>query len=202
MNIGDQVQVKVLDADKTTRRISLTMKKADENPWFGAESKFEIGSNVKGTVARIVPFGAFVAIAEGVDGLVHISQISDFRLAKVEEALKVGDEVECKIIEVDIPTQKISLSIKEIAPINPPARVAEAEARQKERDERDAERAKRNEEREAARTDVTIKKQQKIHEREEKGNATSHDEKMVNTIGDIAGLATILQDKPDGSNDF
>ncbi|MEI6131742.1 MAG: bifunctional 4-hydroxy-3-methylbut-2-enyl diphosphate reductase/30S ribosomal protein S1 [Bacillota bacterium] len=202
LKIGDSVEVKVLDADKETRRISLTLKKAEENPWFGAESKFEVGTIIKGTVARIVPFGAFVVIEDGIDGLVHISQISDFRLAKVDEALKVGDEVECKIIEVDIPTQKISLSIKEVAPINPEARVAEAEARQKERDERDAERAKRNEEREASRAEQTINKQAKIHAKEEKGDSSNHSEDMVTTIGDIAGLTEVLSDKPTGSNDL
>ena len=201
LTIGETVEVRVLDADKETRRISLTRKKAEENPWFGAEAKFEVGATVTGTVARIVPFGAFVVLSDGVDGLVHISQISDFRLTKVEEALKVGDEVTCKIIEVDIPTQKISLSIKEIEPINPPARVAEAEARQKERDERDAERAKRLEEREAAQADQAVKRSSRASAREEKDEQkTNHNEEMVNTIGDIAGLLEVLSDKPTGSD--
>jgi small subunit ribosomal protein S1 len=72
-------------------------------------------------VVRLVPFGAFIELEKGLDGLVHISQISNFRLAKPGDALKLGQEVEAKIIEVNIEAKKINLSIKEVNPIDPPS---------------------------------------------------------------------------------
>ena len=118
VKIGDKLEVYVLDFDKEKNRISLGYKKNAENPWFGIEEKYKVGDIVKGIVARIVPFGAFIELSEGVDGLVHISQISDMRLNKVSDALNIGQEIEAKIIEVNGETKKISLSMKDMNSMN------------------------------------------------------------------------------------
>lgn len=121
LKIGDKVQVAVLDFDRDKRRISLGLRKEEDNPWFNASEKYKVGDVIKGTVVRLVPFGAFIELETGLDGLVHISQISSFRLAKPGDALKLGQEVEAKIIEVNIEAKKINLSIKEVNPIDPPS---------------------------------------------------------------------------------
>lgn len=116
---GDKIEVTVLDFDREKNRISLGYRKPEDNPWVIAGNKYKVGDVVKGKVVRLVPFGVFVELGEGVDGLVHISQISNVRIAKPGDVLKVGQEVEAKIIEMDIEAKKISLSIKEVNPIDP-----------------------------------------------------------------------------------
>jgi len=119
LNIGDIVEVNILEFDKEKRRISLGYRKNADNPWFKASEKFAAGDIVKGKVVRLVPFGAFVELAEGIDGLVHISQISNQRIAKPSDVLEIGQEIEVKITEIKVETKKISLSIKEVNPIDP-----------------------------------------------------------------------------------
>ena len=119
LKIGDEIIVSVLDFDKEKKRISLGYKKQSENPWAKAVEKYQVGSVVTGKVVRLVPFGAFVELEEGIDGLVHISQISSVRLGKPGDALKVGQQVDAKIIEFDAEAKKVSLSIKEVSPIDP-----------------------------------------------------------------------------------
>lgn len=119
VKVGDAVEVYILEFDRAKNRISLGFKKAEENPWFNAEEKYAVGNIVKGKVARIVPFGAFVELAPGVDGLVHISQISNARLAKPSDVLEIGQVVEAKVIEFKLEDKKIGLSIKEVSPIDP-----------------------------------------------------------------------------------
>jgi small subunit ribosomal protein S1 len=119
LEVGDKVEVTVREFDKEKKRISLGYRKEEDNPWFGVEEKYKVGDLVKGKVVRLVPFGAFVELRKGLDGLVHISQISDFRLGKPGDVLKIGQEVEAKVLEVNIESKKISLSIKEVKPINP-----------------------------------------------------------------------------------
>ena len=126
LKVGDNVQVTVLDFDKEKKRISLSMKKEEENPWFNASEKYQVGDIVKGNVVRLVPFGAFIELEKGLDGLVHISQISNARLAKPGDVLKIGQEVEAKIVEVNVEAKKINLSIKDVNPINPANYVPEA----------------------------------------------------------------------------
>lgn len=125
LKVGDQIQVTVLEFDKDKKRISLGYKKNEDNPWFNAAEKYKVGDVVKGKVVRLVPFGAFVELEKGVDGLVHISQISTVRIAKPSDVLEVGQEVEAKIVEFKEDTKKIGLSIKEVNPINPAAPVHE-----------------------------------------------------------------------------
>ena len=119
VNIGDEITVSVLEFDKEKKRISLGYKKQEDNPWNKAIEKYEVGNVITGKVVRLVPFGAFVEIEQGIDGLVHISQISSFRLGKPGDVLKVGQQVEAKITELNSETKKISLSIKEVNPIDP-----------------------------------------------------------------------------------
>jgi small subunit ribosomal protein S1 len=116
---GEKVEVIVQEFDKEKNRISLAYKNKGENPWVIAARKYSLGDEVKGRVVRLVPFGAFVELEKGVDGLVHISQISNVRIAKPGDVLSVGQEVDAKIIEMDIDAKKISLSIKEVNPIDP-----------------------------------------------------------------------------------
>jgi small subunit ribosomal protein S1 len=109
---GDKVTVKILKIDKEHERISLSMKEAGPSPWAQALSQLKAGSVVSGTVRRLVSFGAFVEVAQGVEGLVHISQISNKHIGAPSEVLKEGQEVQVKILDVNPAEQRISLSIR------------------------------------------------------------------------------------------
>jgi small subunit ribosomal protein S1 len=109
---GDEVEAVVIDIDKNAQRISLGMKQLDEDPWKAIEGRFKIGDKVKGKVSKIATFGAFVELDGDIDGLVHISQISEDRVEKVKDALKVGQEIEARVIKVDKGERRIGLSIK------------------------------------------------------------------------------------------
>jgi len=108
--LGDEVRVFVKEIDG--EKIALSKKFADENPWKDAETRFAVGNVVKGTVARMTEFGAFVELAKGVDALLHVSQISKDRVEKPADVLKVGQEIEAKIVDFNSESKKISLSIK------------------------------------------------------------------------------------------
>ncbi|MDE6182330.1 MAG: 30S ribosomal protein S1, partial [Eubacteriales bacterium] len=110
---GDKVTVSILEIDQSKNKISLSLKDENQNPWVLAKNKFNIGDIIEGKVVRIVEFGAFVEIEDGIDGLVHISQISQKHIAKVEDALTIGKVVKAKITELDTDNKKISLSIKD-----------------------------------------------------------------------------------------
>lgn len=111
---GDQIEVEILRVDKLQKRISLSLKKLLANPWDTAGEKYQAGAIIEGKVTRIAPFGAFVEIEPGLEGLVHISQISEKRIGKVEEVLNPGQTIKAKVLEVDTGKKRISLSIKEI----------------------------------------------------------------------------------------
>ncbi|MDD3839253.1 MAG: bifunctional 4-hydroxy-3-methylbut-2-enyl diphosphate reductase/30S ribosomal protein S1 [Clostridia bacterium] len=113
LSIGDEIDVKVLDFDKEKEKISLGYKQTLPDPWEYVDKKYPVGSIIDGKVVRIASFGAFVELEPGVDALLHISQISDKRIEKVEDALKVGDQVKAKVMEVNKKDKRISLSIKE-----------------------------------------------------------------------------------------
>lgn len=116
LEIGDIVDVTILDFDKDKKRISLTLKNEDENPWKNIADKYKVGDIIKGKITRLVPFGVFVELEKGIDGLVHISQISNFKIGKPGDLLAMGQDVEAKIIELNLETKKIGLSIKDILP--------------------------------------------------------------------------------------
>jgi len=111
---GDHVKVVILKADKEKGKISLSLKDIKEDPWKNITERYEVGQVVTGKVVRMAPFGAFVELEEGIDGLVHISQIANKRIAKPEDALTLGEEIEVKVISVDTEKKKISLSKKEV----------------------------------------------------------------------------------------
>lgn len=119
LKVGDVVTVRVLDFDKEKKRISLGYRKAEDNPWYNIENRYHVGDVVTGTILRMVPFGVFVELEEGVEGLVHISQISSVRIGKPDEVLSVGQKVDMKIMDINVDLKKISLSIKEVNPIDP-----------------------------------------------------------------------------------
>ena len=119
LNVDDTVTVHVINFDRETKKVSLGYRKSEDNPWFNIEKKYPIGDTVTGTILRMVPFGVFVELEEGIEGLVHISQISSFRIGRPEEVLSVGQQVDMKIMDVNAELKKISLSIKEIKPIDP-----------------------------------------------------------------------------------
>jgi small subunit ribosomal protein S1 len=110
---GDKVRVKILKLDPANERISLSMKAAQPGPWEQAADQFHIGEIVTGTVRRLVDFGAFVEVAPGVEGLVHVSQIAHRRIGTPHEVLKEGQEVKVKVLDVNAQEKRISLSIKE-----------------------------------------------------------------------------------------
>ena len=109
---GQEVEAVVLGIDKANQRISLGMKQLDTDPWSIIDTRFKVGDIVKGRVAKIASFGAFVELEDDIDGLVHISQISEDRIEKVKDKLNVGDEVEARVIKVDKVERRIGLSIK------------------------------------------------------------------------------------------
>jgi len=119
LKIGDEVEVTVLEFNKEKERISLGYKKPEDNPWNQVAQKYYVGDIVHGKVVRMVPFGCFVQIDDSIDALVHISQISNKRIAKPDDVLKIGQDIEAKIIEMDLENKKIGLSIKEVNPIDP-----------------------------------------------------------------------------------
>jgi small subunit ribosomal protein S1 len=109
---GDEVDAIVLDVDAQQQRISLGMKQLAEDPWSNIDAYFKIGDVVTGTVTKITSFGAFVELKDGIDGLVHISQISEERIDKVKDVLKPGQEVTARVIKIDREERRLGLSIK------------------------------------------------------------------------------------------
>lgn len=112
MNVGDEVEVRILSFDKENHKISLGYKDPNGNPWERFMNTYHVGDVVNVKIVKLMPFGAFAELMPGVDGLVHISQISNHRIGKPEEVLSVGEEVDVKITAVDTDKQKISLSIR------------------------------------------------------------------------------------------
>jgi len=112
-SVNQEIDVLILGVDKEKKRISLGYKQLQPKPWTMAGEKYPVGTIVEGKVVRIVPFGAFVALEPTIDGLIHISQVATRRIEKVEDELKVGDIVRCKVLEVNPEAKRISLSRKE-----------------------------------------------------------------------------------------
>lgn len=108
-------EVKVLVKEINGERIALTRKFPDENPWKDAETKFAVGTVVSGKVARMTDFGAFVELEKGIDALLHVSQISREHVNKPSDVLEVGQEIEAKIVDLDVDSHKISLSMKALS---------------------------------------------------------------------------------------
>ena len=111
---NEDVEAVVLSIDKENQRVSLGIKQLDNDPWADIDTKFKVGDIVKGTVAKIASFGAFVSLDGDIDGLIHISQLSEEHVERVKDILKVGDEVEARVIKVDKIERRIGLSIKAV----------------------------------------------------------------------------------------
>lgn len=116
VKVGDKVTVKVLEVDRDRERISLSIRQTAEDPWETFASAHEVGDVVEGTVTKTVPFGAFVSVAEGVEGLVHVSEIAMHRVESPELELSIGQKVRVKITEKEDERRRISLSIKQALP--------------------------------------------------------------------------------------
>lgn len=112
VSVGDQVKVTVLGVDPEKKRISLRLADFAGNPWSSVNDHYHVDDIVTGVVRRLQPFGAFVELADGIEGLVHVSQISDARVEKPSDVLSVGQEVKVRILGIDADQQRISLSIK------------------------------------------------------------------------------------------
>jgi small subunit ribosomal protein S1 len=123
---GQKVQVRVEKIDPATGKIGLSYRSLQDHPWVKLSERMPVGSNVKGTVTRLATFGAFVRVATGVEGLVHISELAHHRVQAVGNVVKEGDQVEVKILSIDEDGQKMSLSLKGATPMPESAKTAEA----------------------------------------------------------------------------
>lgn len=110
--VGDTLEVYIKDLSREDNRISLGFKKAEDNPWEIFKANYNVGDVVKATIVSITSFGAFAKIVDGVDGLIHISQIADKKVENVKDILTVGDEVDVKIIDIDAESHRISISMR------------------------------------------------------------------------------------------
>ena len=123
LSIGDKVTVKVLDIDRQRQRISLGLKQTQEDPWQRVVDTYNIGDELEGTVTKVVTFGAFVEILDGVEGLVHISELAQHHVENPREIIQPGDPVRVKILEIDSERRRLSLSIKrvegQVLPVRP-----------------------------------------------------------------------------------
>ena len=117
LKVGDQVNVSVLAIDREKEKVSLKLMTVEENPWEDIYSNYQVDDLVEGTVVRIMPFGAFVEIQTGLEGLVHISELSEHHVNKVTEVLKLGDQSTFRIIDIDPEKEKIALSLKAVEEI-------------------------------------------------------------------------------------
>ncbi|MDO5048275.1 MAG: 30S ribosomal protein S1 [Actinomycetaceae bacterium] len=113
VEVGDEVTVEVLDVDMNRERVSLSLKATQEDPWQAFARIHAIGQVVPGKVTKLVPFGAFVRVEDGIEGLVHISELAQRHIDAPEQVVKVGDEVFVKIIDIDLERRRISLSLKQ-----------------------------------------------------------------------------------------
>ena len=130
VTVGQEVEVEVLDVDLERERVSLSLKATQEDPWKEFERTSTSGSVIEGQVTKLVPFGAFVRVAAGIEGLVHISELSHEHVDTPESVLSVGDTVTAKVIDVDVPRRRVSLSMRQVTdkPRAPEIQVEEAAA--------------------------------------------------------------------------
>ncbi|HEY3670378.1 MAG TPA: S1 RNA-binding domain-containing protein, partial [Acidimicrobiia bacterium] len=115
VQVGDEVTVQVLDVDLSRERISLSLKATQQDPWQEFANGHAVGELVYGRVTKLVPFGAFVQVAEGIEGLVHISEMAVHHVEAPEQVVQPGEELWVKIIDIDLDRRRISLSIKQAA---------------------------------------------------------------------------------------
>ena len=114
LSIGDTVAVKVLDIDRDRQRISLGLKQTQEDPWQRVVDTYRVGDELEGKVTKVVTFGAFVEILDGVEGLVHISELANHHVENPREVVAPGDEIRVKVLEIDSERRRLSLSVKRV----------------------------------------------------------------------------------------
>jgi small subunit ribosomal protein S1 len=114
VTVGQEVDVEVLDVELERERVSLSLKATQEDPWREFERKYQTGEVISGQITKLVPFGAFVRVGEGIEGLVHISELADEHVESPEQVVQVGDQVRVKVVDVDVSRRRISLSIKRV----------------------------------------------------------------------------------------
>jgi small subunit ribosomal protein S1 len=115
VQVGDEVTVQVLEVDLDRERISLSLKATQQDPWQEFASNHRVGELVYGRVTKLVPFGSFVQVGDGIEGLVHISEMSAHHIEAPEQVVTPGEELWVKIIDLDLSRRRISLSIKQAA---------------------------------------------------------------------------------------
>ncbi len=120
--VGQEVEVEVLDVELERERVSLSLKATQEDPWKEFERKYKAGEVISGQVTKLVPFGAFVRVAQGIEGLVHISELSHEHVDSPESVVSVGQEVQVKVVDVDVSRRRISLSMRQVG--STPAKAA------------------------------------------------------------------------------
>ncbi|MEX2101135.1 MAG: 30S ribosomal protein S1, partial [Actinomycetota bacterium] len=125
VQVGEEVEVEVLDVDLDRERVSLSLKATQEDPWKEFERTNEAGEIIDGQVTKLVPFGAFIRVANGIEGLVHISELAEGHVESPEAVLSVGDQVRVKVIDVDVQRRRVSLSMRQVG--GQPVAVAETE---------------------------------------------------------------------------
>lgn len=111
---GQEIDVKVIELDKENKRFKLSYEKKGPNPWTKVAEKYNVGDVVKVKISKLMPFGAFAELEKGIEGLIHISQICERKIAKPEEELEIGQKVNAKIIGIDLENKKMELSVREL----------------------------------------------------------------------------------------
>ena len=190
VKVGQEVEVEVLDVDLARERISLGLKQTTEDPWVKLVEQFPVGSIADGTVTKIVPFGAFIALSEGIEGLVHISEMAARHIDTPAQVCKVGEAVKVKIMEVNPERRRISLSMKaaaeelgiEIA-IDESIQAEERPARKPKRDKKEA--AKEDSATDAAAAESAV------DEAADAANAAAVAEASVEAAGETVAAAEI-----------
>lgn len=116
LSVGDEIKVEILDVDREKGRVSLGLKQTQPDPWREVVKRFKTGEIIEGTITKLVPFGAFVEVADGVEGLIHISELCEQRIEFPEEVVKLGEKTKVKVVDVDLERRRLSLSLKQAAP--------------------------------------------------------------------------------------
>lgn len=116
LSVGDEIKVEILDVDREKGRVSLGLKQTQPDPWREVVKRFKTGEIIEGTITKLVPFGAFAEVADGVEGLIHISELCEQRIEFPEEVVKLGEKTKVKVVDVDLDRRRLSLSLKQAAP--------------------------------------------------------------------------------------
>jgi small subunit ribosomal protein S1 len=127
VNVGQEVEVEILDVDMERERVSLSLKATQADPWKEFEAKHKAGQVIEGEVTKIVPFGAFVRVADGIEGLVHISKLSDQHIESADQVVQVGERVRVRVEDVDVARRRVSLSMRGVDEASAPEPEIEAE---------------------------------------------------------------------------